>query len=300
MVISLLQARVNEHPTKDAVHYLDDRRCSIGKLNVHARGLGAGLRLLRHGNQDTVLACLPNNLERIVLQLACLYSGTKLAVTEKYVFEEFDMFKLLDASKPKSLFVTSNLVRKVRAAVPELTPAGFDLENMAHPRNHVGSMNDGLPISSLDFPQLKHCFHTGSGREGKFSRYRDLLVYYPTQDPLEDTEYKPLDADDNFITMLSLQGKVQKQMSINQLVNEAIRVKKELKLGADEAVFLATGGDPVSTLVSVLACIEARSQCIVPGNATPAVVTKALEVERITCAVGNSSVPGNLQRVAAF
>lgn len=295
---SLFLARVEEHPTKDVLNFIDDRKMSIGKLSWHSRAIANGLAMLSHGPTPQVLAVVPNNIERLVIQLACLYSGTKLAMVDEYQVSEIDMARLLHQAKPKSLFVSSQLVSKVRLAVPELTHAGFMAERGEHPRNHVGSMNDGYPISAQDFPDLKHCFHTGSGREGKFSRFRDLLVYYPKFDPLE---FKPsLNEDDVFFTLLSAQGKLQKQVSINQILSEAKRVHQELRLGADEKLLLASGGDPLSTLVAVVAATGARAQVIIPGaRSSSAEIAKAAALEQVSCALGNAiQVEQAGQRVA--
>jgi acyl-CoA synthetase (AMP-forming)/AMP-acid ligase II len=291
VIISLLRQRMEEFPTKDVVKFQDDRRHSIGRLHQNSRALGVGLSWTLHDNDSTVLMMVFNNIERLTMQFACLYAGCKIAMPEEYSLQEIDVAQSLLTVKPKSLWVTNAMVPNVRLVIPEINHQGDAV--VPHPRNYGGSFNDGKPIASLDFPYLKHLFHTGFAREGRFTCLKHMLYYYPTTDPLESKKWKALKEEEPFLTVLTKKGLVKKQYSIQDIWKEAKKVQQQVQLKPDEAMLLATGGDPFTTLVGVVACMDTFAQCIVPGVRPESKqdLQNFLQVEKINCVMGGQVPP---------
>jgi acyl-CoA synthetase (AMP-forming)/AMP-acid ligase II len=264
-------------------------------LSSHSRAVGAGLASLKFSAKDTILVVLPNNIDRLVLQLAASYAGCNVATVEDYA-ADVDIHACIKASKARAVFVTTAFTTKVRAAVPELVLAGSTREK--NPRHFQGNAMENAPIGSLDFPHLKHVFHTGTSREPRFHLFKHLPLYFPVPSPL--TTVQPMPEDAPFFKVLSTTGDVIHSASRNDLLSQGSKIANSLKLKADENVMLCTKGDPLSTMVGLVACMGSWSQLVVPNPKEEAGAENFADIERITAAIGSDlPVPkGAGQRVA--
>ena len=283
---SLLESHVSEIPTKNVLNFQSGERWAVMGLSNHSRAVGAGLAALNFQAKDTILLALPNNIDRIVLQLAASYAGCNVATVEEYT-EDVDMAACIQASKPRAIFVTTAFVPKVRGAVPELVMAGTTRER--NPRHFQGNAMEAAPIGSPDFPYLKHVFHTGTSREPRFHLFKHLPLYFPVPNPLASV--KPIAEDAPFFTVISTKGSVVKTASRNDLMKQANQVTSDLKLQPDESVMLSTKGDPYSTMVGLLACMSAWSQLVVPNPKDLSGLEKFAKTETIVAALGDVNVP---------
>lgn len=283
---SLLESHVSDIPTKNVLHFQAGERWALMGLSTHARGLGAGLASLNYSGKDTILLVLPNNIDRIFLQLAASYAGCKVATVEAYS-EDVDVHACIKTSKARAVFVPTAFTPKVRSAVPELVVEGSVREK--NPRHFQGNALGMRPIGSQEFPHLKQVFHTGHAREPRFHLLKHLPLYFPVPNPLNNV--KPLAEDAPFFTVLSAKGDVVQNASRNDLINQASKVADSLKLKSDESVMLCTKGDPLSTMVSLIACMKSWSQLVIPDPKDAAGVDKFAEMEKITAAIGDINVP---------
>jgi len=282
---SLLETHVSEIPTKNILSFQQGERWALMGLSKHARGLGAGLAAMNYTAKDTILLVLPNNVDRVFLQLAASYAGCKVATVEEYS-SSVDMQACIKTSNAKAVFVTTHLVPAVRAAVPELVVAGTSGKNTRH---YTENALRSTPIGSQDFPQLKHVFHTGTSREPRFHLLKHLPLYFPVPNPLNNV--KPMSEDAQFFSVLSSKGEVVKNASRNDLLGDANKVADSLKLKSDESVMLCTKGDPYSTMVGLLACMKTWSQLVIPNLKDAASAEQFALSEKVTAAIGDINVP---------
>lgn len=282
---SLIERRVQEIPTKNCVFYEGKTRWSVQKVKTHSQAFGVGLVQLSHPGKDNMLVLLPSKFERLILQVAASYAGYQVFLVDKYS-TDLDVAALLRASQPRSLFVSQELVPKVRDAVPELTLASK--AKTPHPNHFTGNFNDGSPISALDFPYLKYAFHSGDSREPRFVRSRDILMYNPLPDPFEEqwvnagtARSLPKDTDP-FMTILTSSGSVKKSYTTEDVMNEA-KAKVKSGIQADQSILLENPSSPDESLIGVLACIDSQAQLIVPDDQAPSQELK--NVEKVVASV---------------
>ena len=264
---TLLEKRVSEIPTKNCVYFEGKTRWSVQKVKTHSQAMGAGLVQLAHPGKDNMLVVLPSKFERLVLQIGASYAGYQIFLLDQYT-TDVDMAALIKAAKPRSIFVSEEMVSKVRDAVPELTLKGHGKQS--HANNFSGNFNDGTPISAKDFPFLKYAFHSGDAREPRFARSRDILMYNTLPDPFADEWLKngtpkalPKDSDP-FMTLLTASGQVKKQYTVDDVMKEAKNKASSTKV--DQSFLLENPSAPDASLISLMACIESQSQLIVPSK----------------------------------
>lgn len=284
---TLIESHTAEIPTKSAINFQAGQRYALMDVSSQARAYGAGLAGLKYGEKDTILLVLPNTIDRLNLQLAASYAGCKVAAVENS--EDVDVHACIKASKARAVFVPSNLVSKVRSAVPELTLSGTSREN--NPRFFNGNATEMRPIGSQEFPHLKQVFQTGTAREPRVHLLRHLPLYFPIPNPL--SKVTPQAENAPFYTALSPKGEVLKTSSREELLSHADKIATGLSLKPDEAVLLCTKGDPYSTFVSALACISSWAQLVVPNPKDQSKWEAFAKTEGIVAAIGDVNIPSS-------
>jgi hypothetical protein len=282
----VLDIPVARFPGKDILRYeLNDVRWTTSTLRKHSRAVGAGLYqfgINKENPNHGIFVHLPNNVERITLQLGAALAGSKMCTFEGPLLSTSTT---LQSIKPEIFAIA------VKTSASRMVTVGNTMGEIHLARKALKIPDDqgdslGLPITKEEFPALRFAMHTGQLRENWFMRFRDCLAYFPIPDPLEPPASNGVILE----TYDTSSGKKNKEYTLSQLLQTAKKSIETLKLTPDDRVLLSSSGSSYAVLVSCLASVESCAQLIIPDQTTltdAGKMKQLMEVEKITAVVGD-------------